>query len=140
MGSPLSILCREFSREAWLRYKGIPYLQRESINVLRGQAQEINATKRTATYLDSSNTIRTISYDVLVLANGLQRPWPVVPDALTKAEYLDGGDRYALRLAAAERVAVVGGGKLVDKLRNIAWIRVRLTCMKEPSEWRWLHL
>lgn len=120
MGSPLSLLCRDFSREAWLNYKDIPYLQQESVNVLRGRAQDINASKRTATYLDFSDNIRTISYDILVLANGLHRPWPVVPAANTKAQYLDKGDRFAARLAAAKSVAVVGGGKHMDKSQDVS--------------------
>lgn len=120
MGSPSSLLCRDFSREAWLNYKNISYLQQESIKVLRGRAQDINATKRTATYLNSSDNIRTISYDILVLANELHRPWPVVPTAHTKAQYLYRGDQFASSLAAAKSVAVVGGGEHVDKFHDIS--------------------
>ena len=116
MGSPLSNVCQDFSREAWLEYKDIPYLKQNSVNVRRGQAQSIDTSERTATFLDASNASQRISYDFLVIANGTRRSWPVVPKASTKELYLDGGDRQSSRLAAARTVAVIGGGKRTEDL------------------------
>jgi len=115
MGSPLSNVCRDFSREAWLEYKDIPYLKDGSVTVRRGRAQSIDTSERTATFIDDSDASQTISYDFLVLAYGTHRSWPVVPKAPTKALYLDGGDRYASRLEAARTVAVIGGGKEMEE-------------------------
>lgn len=111
MGSPLSNVCRSFSREAWLEYKDIEYLKHDTVQVRRGRAQDINTSERTATYLDPFNAVHTISYDILVLAIGTHRPWPVAPTACTKAQYLNHSDTHAARLEAASSVAVVGGGK-----------------------------
>jgi NADH dehydrogenase FAD-containing subunit len=111
MGSPLSNICRDFSREAWLEYKDIAYLKHDTVQVRRGRAQHIDASKRTATYLDPSSAVHTISYDILVLAHGTHKSWPSVPIALTKAQYLDNGDSSVTLLEAAQSVAVVGGGK-----------------------------
>jgi NADPH-dependent 2,4-dienoyl-CoA reductase/sulfur reductase-like enzyme len=122
MGSPLSNVCREFSREAWLEYKDIAYLKQNSVAVRRGRAQSIDPSERTATFLDASNASQTISYDFLVIANGTRRAWPVVPEAFTKELYMDGGDRHLSRLAAARTVAVVGGGLIHSKvLSGLRW-------------------
>jgi NADH dehydrogenase FAD-containing subunit len=111
MGSPLSNVCRDFSREAWLKYEDIPYLKHPSVHVRHGRAHAIDPAKRTVTFVDPSNVTHTIPYDILVLAHGTHRPWPNVPIAQTKAQYLEDGDGFVTRLEAARSVAVVGGGK-----------------------------
>jgi NADPH-dependent 2,4-dienoyl-CoA reductase/sulfur reductase-like enzyme len=118
MGSPLSNVCQDFSREAWLEYKDIPYLKQKSVTVHRGRAQSIDPSGRTATFIDASNASQRISYDFLVIANGTRRAWPVVPKAFTKELYLNDGDRHSSRLAAARTVAVIGGGKQTEDLSN----------------------
>ncbi len=51
------------------------------------------------------------NYDYLVVASGLRRQWPTVPQSLTKKEYLSETSAHIKAVKTAkEGVVVIGGG------------------------------
>lgn len=75
---------------------------------------KVDTEKNAATIADTvSGKEYDESYDYLVIATGLRRQWPAVPQSLTKKAYLaETGKHIAEVKAAKEGVVVIGGGIL----------------------------
>ena len=73
---------------------------------------KVDTGKKAATISDPlSGKEYDESYDYLVIASGLRRQWPAVPQSLTRKEYLaETGKHIAEVKAAKEGVVVIGGG------------------------------
>lgn len=67
---------------------------------------------RTATVVDHATSLAaTHEYDYFVTASGLRRVWPVVPQALSRKQYLiEAGEHIHTVANARDGVVVVGGG------------------------------
>lgn len=100
--------------KAWMLYSNIPYLQKDNIRVLRGKVDGVDCATKTATYTPAdSATTRTLKYDYLIVATGIRRPWPVVPIAKTREQYLLDAARNIAKIEnSKERIVVIGGGTL----------------------------
>lgn len=101
-----------YASRAWIKYDDIPALDTPKIKVLRGTVQAVDPAIKSATILEtSSETPRDLSYDYLVVATGLRRVWPVVPQSRTRKQYLvESGNHIKAVEDAPEGVVVVGGG------------------------------
>lgn len=114
IGSPLALADEEYAAKAWVKYDDIPALQgNRSIRVLHGSVQAVDTNNKIATYIarDMGTQTAQVPYDFLVVASGLRRPFPVVPQSLRRKQYLFEAESHIRAVTAARHgVVVVGGG------------------------------
>jgi hypothetical protein len=68
----------------------------------------------TFTSASNQDESKEIEYEYLVVATGLQRPWPVVPVANTKVQYMKDAARQIKMLEEVKGgILIVGGGKRI---------------------------
>ncbi|KAJ4267370.1 hypothetical protein NW762_003475 [Fusarium torreyae] len=112
IGSPLALADSDYSKKAWVKYSDIPGLKDPSINFIQGSVTNVDPTAKTATisaHLTKEQS--TLEYDYLVSATGLRRVWPVVPQSLTRKQYLLEAENHINAVENAKHgVVVVGGG------------------------------
>lgn len=104
---------RKYAEKAWVEFEDIKALQRPNVTFIQGSISNVNCMDRTATILErDTKKPRTESYDYFITATGLRRPWPVVPQALTRKEYLEQTNKHIDTVGSnAAPVLVVGGGE-----------------------------
>ncbi|KAK3179724.1 hypothetical protein K4F52_008894 [Lecanicillium sp. MT-2017a] len=112
IGSPLALADAEYAKKAWVKFSDIPALQHPSIKVVMGSVTAVDCEAKTATTLDAATKEATVhSYDFLVAASGLRRVWPVVPQSLSRKQYLiEAGEHIHAVSNSSHGVLVVGGG------------------------------
>lgn len=83
-----------------------------NVKVLHGAVNHVDPASKTATVIDSTTkAVSTHQYDYFVAATGLRRVWPVVPQSLTRKQYLVEAEAQIRTVDKAEHgVVVVGGG------------------------------
>ncbi|KAK3320356.1 hypothetical protein B0T19DRAFT_286281 [Cercophora scortea] len=117
IGSPLALADEPYAAKAWVKYADIPALANNNITVLQGTVHSITPRTKTATLISrdptgqTSTQTRVLAYDYLVAATGLRRVWPVVPQSLSRKQYmLEAGNHIRACAGAKHGVVVVGGG------------------------------
>lgn len=115
----------KFAEKAWIEFKNIKALQRPNVHFVQGRLSNVDCVNKTATIIQRrGQTIektRTETYDYFLAATGLRRPWPVVPQALTRDEYLEETSRHITSVYSnTAPVLVVGGGKSHPRWRPAA--------------------
>ncbi|EEY16943.1 conserved hypothetical protein [Verticillium alfalfae VaMs.102] len=89
IGSPLALASSDYAAKTWIKFRDIPALQRPNIRFVQGSLDKINTATKSATVLSHITKIpQDISYDFMVSATGLRRPWPVVPQSLLRKQFL----------------------------------------------------
>ncbi|KAH8668489.1 hypothetical protein BX600DRAFT_510583 [Xylariales sp. PMI_506] len=112
IGSPLALADKTYAEKAWVEYKDIKILQRPDVEIVQGTVSKVDPETKTATIAQSGGRGERIeSYDFFIGATGLRRVWPVVPQSLTRKEYLlEAGKHIDAVTNAKYPVLVVGGG------------------------------
>ncbi|PTB61787.1 FAD/NAD(P)-binding domain-containing protein [Trichoderma citrinoviride] len=112
IGSPLALADAEYAKKAWVRFQDIPGLQLPNVRFVQGSVSNVDCAAKTATVIDgTTKEAVTHQYDYFVTATGLRRVWPVVPQALTRKQYLVEAETQIKALDnAKDGVVVVGGG------------------------------
>lgn len=103
----------DYAKKAWVRYQDIPALQHyTNIKVLQGSVSSVDPENKTATIVDNATLLPSShSYDYFVAATGLRRVFPVVPQSLTRKQYLLEAEEQIYSVQnAKDGVVVVGGG------------------------------
>lgn len=74
--------------------------------------KQIEVEQRIATIKNiATQEVHNKSYDYLIVASGLRRVWPVVPQSLTKKTYMfETSEHIHAVKNSADGVVVVGGG------------------------------
>jgi NADH dehydrogenase FAD-containing subunit len=87
-------------------------LKHHSVKFIQGSVQNVDCDGLAATIkLHGSDKSIQQDYDYLVAASGLRRPWPVVPQSLTRTEYLQEAHSNISATKSSEHgVVVIGGG------------------------------
>ncbi len=121
ISSPLALTSEEYSPKAWREFSQIPALQHPSISYRQGRVKSVDCERKVATIVDIvTGTECETFYDYLVVSTGLRRVWPVVPQSLTKVDYLvEAGEHVKAIKAARDGVVVVGGGVFPMNHKNI---------------------
>ncbi|KAF8536500.1 pyridine nucleotide-disulfide oxidoreductase-like protein [Trichophaea hybrida] len=132
---------------AWKKFADIPYLR--DVLIVQGRVERVDPKRKEVVYTSPTGE-KSMAYDYLVCATGLQRDWPAQPRATTKEEYI----RDAIALVAGlvdakERIVVIGGGavgtefagelKLTHPRKQITLIHSRSTLLSSeplPSEFK----
>ena len=112
IGSPLALADSEYAKKAWNKFSDIPALQTPKINFLHGSLSHVDPVSKTANVIDNTTKLAsTHAYDYFVAATGLRRVWPVVPQSLTRKQYLLEAEEQIHSVSnARDGVLIVGGG------------------------------
>ncbi|KAL6852203.1 hypothetical protein J3F83DRAFT_562399 [Trichoderma novae-zelandiae] len=112
IGSPLALADAEYAKKAWVRFQDIPGLQHPNVQFVQGSVASVDCDAKTATVIDgTTKEAVTHHYDYFVTATGLRRVWPVVPQSLTRKQYLVEAEAHINAVdGAKDGVVVVGGG------------------------------
>ncbi|KAG6141427.1 hypothetical protein E4U22_007237 [Claviceps purpurea] len=112
IGSPLALADTEYAKKTWIKFQDLPGLATPQVKFLHGSISNVDCATRTATLVDSATKIATThSYDYFVAATGLRRAWPVVPQSLTRKQYLLEAEEHVHAVSHAQHgIVVVGGG------------------------------
>lgn len=92
--------------------------------------QNIDLAARTVKYLDLNDNGRQQlkGFDFLVLATGLRRSWPIVPQAQTKDAYLKEADALISQLEkpSVHPTVVIGGGGCIHNPCDLLCVRLTI--------------
>lgn len=112
IGSPLALADAEYAKKVWIKFQDLPGLQTPQIKFIQASVSSVDCEAKTATTIDSTTKVAsTHEYDYFVAATGLRRVWPVVPQSLTRKQYLLEVEEHIHSVASAQHgVVVVGGG------------------------------
>ncbi|KAH7366796.1 hypothetical protein B0T11DRAFT_47401 [Plectosphaerella cucumerina] len=112
IGAPLAFASPEFAAKTWIKFQDIPALQRPNIRFVQGSLNKINHKAKKATVLAHLTKLpQELSYDFIITATGLRRPFPVVPQSLLRKQWLIEAEEQIHAVSnAPDGVVVVGGG------------------------------
>jgi NADH dehydrogenase FAD-containing subunit len=112
IGSPLALSSPHYATKAWRKYDDIAALQHPNIHIKQGTLTNIDPDRRVGQIqLRGGWEVSEQPYDFFIAATGLRRVWPVVPQSLTKAEYLaETADHIKSVTTASHGTVVIGGG------------------------------
>ncbi|KAK1514167.1 uncharacterized protein CCOS01_14107 [Colletotrichum costaricense] len=112
IGSPLAFADSKYAAKSWVKFEDIASLQRPNVRFVQGSVSKVDPATKTATVLDhATKQPQDFSYDFLVAASGLRRVFPVVPQSLTRKQYLlEAEEQIDAVRNAPDGVVVVGGG------------------------------
>lgn len=112
IGSPLAFADSSYAAQSWTRYTDIPACQHPNLHIVHGSVSSVDTAAKEARVVDAvTKEERVQSYDYLIAATGLRRPFPVQPQAQSrKAFLLEAGEHIHSVANATDGVVVVGGG------------------------------
>ncbi|KAG9762922.1 FAD/NAD(P)-binding domain-containing protein, partial [Aureobasidium melanogenum] len=112
IGNPLAFASDDASSKSWTKFQDIPALKLPNIHFLQGSVATINCETKTASIVDTvTKQIRQEKYDYLLVASGLRRTSPVVPQALNRDQFIAEAKTHTKAIRdAKEGVVVIGGG------------------------------
>lgn len=112
IGSPLALADSEYAKKAWVKFTDVTALQLPNVRLIQGSVTDVDPVAKKATVsAHLSQELSTHSYDYLVAATGLRRVWPVVPQSLTRKQYLLEAEKHIQAVNNSQHgVVVVGGG------------------------------
>lgn len=95
-----------------MRFEDLAGLHDARIRFVHGAVASVDCEARRATTVDAATREAVVhDYDYFVAATGLRRAWPVVPQALSRKQYLlEVGEHISAVASARHGVVVVGGG------------------------------
>lgn len=112
IGSPLALADSDYAKKAWVKYDDLPGIQFPNVKIIQGTVSNVDCAEKSATVLDGvTKEPSTHHYDYLITASGLRRVWPVVPQSLTRKQYLLEAEGHIDATRNAKHgVVIVGGG------------------------------
>lgn len=112
IGSPLALADESYASKCWVKYDDIPALQDPQINILHGSVTALDCAAKKATIAAHGTAEPSqLEYDYAIIASGLRRVWPVVPQSLRRKQFLfEAGDHIRAMNNSSHGVVVVGGG------------------------------
>jgi NADH dehydrogenase FAD-containing subunit len=108
----LALADEAYAHKCWVKYGELAALKTPKITMIQGKATKVYPSSKRVTILETAaQTPRNLAYDYLVVATGLRRVWPVVPQSLHRKQYLgEAGAHISAVSGARDGVVVVGGG------------------------------
>jgi NADH dehydrogenase FAD-containing subunit len=99
-----------------MKFEDMPALRSPSVKWIQGSVKQIEAEQRIATITNTATQeMHTESYDYLIVASGLRRVWPVVPQSLTRKTYMfETREHIHAVKDSADGIVIVGGGKCLS--------------------------
>jgi hypothetical protein len=121
VGAPLGQISTSFAAEFWLNYEKIISTRsthghdhdRDSIRFVQGTATGLDMVSKTLRYQSpTQDNHQSLTYDYLILATGMRRGAPVVPQALDYETYMADVQKFETEISQCSNIVLVGGGKL----------------------------
>jgi hypothetical protein len=113
IGTPLAFASESYAEKAWVKFDDIPACRAPNLHVIHGSVRQVDCETKIATVIRNSGDVSKLCYDYLVVASGLRRVWPVVPQSLRKKQYLfEAKDHIRSVTGSRYGVAIIGGGEL----------------------------
>jgi apoptosis-inducing factor 2 len=112
MGAPLGQVSRPYAHEFWLRFEDVKQdrFADEHVRFVQGTAASLDAQTKSLTYQLPDGSPVSEPYDVLVVAAGIRRASPIIPQSKDGATYRAESDAFIDQLESAQRIVIVGGG------------------------------
>ncbi|KAH0367910.1 FAD/NAD(P)-binding domain-containing protein, partial [Aureobasidium melanogenum] len=112
IGNPLAFASDDAASKSWTRFQDIPALKLPNVHFLQGSVATVDCKTKTASIVDTiTQQPRHEKYDYLLVASGLRRTSPVVPQALNRDEFIAEAKAHTKAIRdAKEGVVVIGGG------------------------------
>ncbi|POR31955.1 Thioredoxin reductase [Tolypocladium paradoxum] len=112
IGSPLALADADYAKKAWVKFQDLSGLQNPQVKFVHGAVSSVDCEAKKATTIDNTTKEATThDYDYFLAATGLRRVWPVVPQSLTRKQYLLEAEEHIHAVTNAQHgVVVVGGG------------------------------
>ncbi|EPS25092.1 hypothetical protein PDE_00023 [Penicillium oxalicum 114-2] len=111
IGSPKSLLCEKLASESWTRFQDIPAIQSPHFKTVQGTVSKVDCAAKVAHILNTNTGATTAEpYDFLIVASGVRRSYPTVPQSLRRDDYLEEVKKHSGRVRKAPGVVVIGGG------------------------------
>ncbi|KAG5944690.1 hypothetical protein E4U53_006830 [Claviceps sorghi] len=129
IGSPLALADTEYASKTWIKFQDLPGLATPQVKFVHGSVRSVDCAALTATTVDNTTgTVTTHRYDYFVAATGLRRAWPVVPQSLTREQYLLEVEEHVHAVAKARHgVVVVGGGAVgIEMAAELKMVRPQM--------------
>jgi len=93
-----------------MKFNSIPALKVPNVKVVQGSVTSVDPERKIA-QIKSEGRAREERYDFLIAASGLRRVFPVVPQSLSKVEYLEEAREQIRSIETGDDgVVVIGGG------------------------------
>lgn len=113
VGAPLAHTTKKYVVPFWKEFSVLKELKHPALTIIRGRIDEVDCEARRATYVKPESQEKALlDYDHLVIATGLSRQWPIVPQSHLKDRYVKDALQHIDTLAASTRVVVIGGGMI----------------------------
>jgi NADH dehydrogenase FAD-containing subunit len=102
-----------YAPRAWRQFKDLEAFKSAPISFIQAHTMHIDPEHKTVRARTVGSAVEVDElYDYLVVASGLRRVWPVVPQSLYKEEYLKEHKAHLNSIQGARRgVVVIGGGQ-----------------------------
>ncbi|KYK58450.1 Pyridine nucleotide-disulfide oxidoreductase, NAD-binding domain protein [Drechmeria coniospora] len=112
IGSPLALADADYAKKAWVKFEDLAGYRDEPVRFVHGAVRSVDCAAKKVTTADvATGELTTHEYDYFIAATGLRRVWPVVPQSLTRKQYLLEVERHIRAVHDAPHgVVVVGGG------------------------------
>ncbi|KAK2603695.1 hypothetical protein QQS21_004169 [Conoideocrella luteorostrata] len=111
VGAPLALADPKYASKFWTLTHDIPGLKHPWVTFIHGSACAVDVQGKKLTLLASGSAKRSsLQYSYLIVASGLRRPWPVVPQSLRKLDYENEAVGHVERLKEGGEIVVIGGG------------------------------
>ncbi|KAI4764316.1 FAD/NAD(P)-binding domain-containing protein [Aureobasidium sp. EXF-3400] len=133
IGNPLAFASDDAASKSWTRFRDIPALDLPNVTFLQSSVASIDFENKIASMVDTvTKQYRQEKYDYLLVASGLRRTSPVVPQALNRDQFLAEARSHTKAIRnAKEGVVVIGGGavgiEMASEIKTIEpWQKVTL--------------
>ena len=112
IGSPLALASSAYAEKIWIKFSDVPGLKHPALKFVHGSVLKVDFNNKNATVQPHGEQSEIIEhYDYMIAASGLRRVWPVVPQSLTRDEYLLESKTHINQVRSAKNgVIVIGGG------------------------------
>lgn len=113
IGNPLAFTSDDAASKSWTKFQDIPALKLPNVHFLQGSVTTVDYKNKTASIVDTvTKKLRQENYDYLLVASGLRRTSPVVPQALHRDQFIAEAKTHTKAIRdAKEGVVVIGGGE-----------------------------
>lgn len=114
VGAPLGQVDPGYANQFWVPFSGIvkdkAAVNGDDIRFVQGSAASLDPEAKKLTYTTAEKEEGSISYDFVLVATGMRRGAPIVPQALHERQHLQDVEDFVAPLRTASRIVFVGGG------------------------------
>ena len=119
VGAPLAHTAKQHVVSFWKEFSALKELRHPSLTTARGRIDQLDCEARRANLTNLTSGVTShLDYDHVLVATGLRRQWPIVPESHSKDRYVMDALQHINTLEASKRVVVIGGGVLISMQSN----------------------